>query len=408
MPPKKKLKPSESQHSITNFFHQPQSEQGSSNYPVNHLASNQMDEVQSNKVGQSESHGKVQKTENFKEIWLTLYPWLEYENGENVMYCKLCKKAGQDNTMTQGCKTFKTSSLARHVETTSHQIAVKAPLEYDYMKNAAENAYSREEAFLLVHMKAVYFLAKEGLPMSKYKPLLELLSELGTPNVELKLDEKIAHDSSYTASEMLCVISDTIEESLDNKLSNSPTITVLADESTDINVKKRLILYAQILDKTDFKVSTHFITNVEMHEGTGKAISETIYEVFAKKNIPAKRINGLGSDGAAVMTGRSEGTTGYMLRRNGPHLINFHCLAHREALCTSQAAKKVPALQDYQETLTSLFLYTKHSPNKGSKLKDFQKVLDDPQLKYKEVYEVRWLSFFTALETVFKTIDSLL
>ena len=83
-------------------------------------------------------------------------------------------------------------------------------------------------------------------------------------------------------------------------------------------------------------------------------------------------------------------------------------MTHREALCTSQAAKKVPALQDYQETLTSLFLYTKHSPNKRSKLKDFQKVLDDPQLKYKEVYEVRWLSFFTALETVFETIDSLL
>ena len=206
---------------------------------------------------------------------------------------------------------------------------------------------------------------------------------------------------------MLCAISDTVEESLDNKLSNSPTITVLADESADINVKKRLILCTQILDKTDFKVSTHFITNAEMHEGNGKAISETIHEVFAKKNIPAKRINGLGSDGAAVMTGRSEGTTGYMLRRN-PHLINSHCLAHREALCTSQTAKKVPALQDYQETLTALILYTKHSPNKRSKLKDFQKVLDDPQLKYKEVYEVRWLSFFTALETVFKTIDSLL
>ena len=50
----------------------------------------------------------------------------------------------------------------------------------------------------------------------------------------------------------------------------------------------------------------HFITNVEMHEGTGKAVSETIYEVFAKENIPAKRINGLGSDGAAVMTGRKK------------------------------------------------------------------------------------------------------
>ena len=31
-----------------------------------------MDEVQSKKVGQSESHGKVQKTESFKEKWLEI------------------------------------------------------------------------------------------------------------------------------------------------------------------------------------------------------------------------------------------------------------------------------------------------------------------------------------------------
>ena len=104
-------------------------------------------------------------------------------------------------------------------------------------------------------------------------------------------------------------------------------------------MKKRLILHAQIIDKADLKVSTYFIANVELYEGTGKAISDRIYKVFAKKNVAAKKINDLGPDDGAVMTRKDTGTTGQLLRKY-PHLINSHCIGHREALCTSQAAKK--------------------------------------------------------------------
>jgi hypothetical protein len=50
---------------------------------------------------------------------------------------------------------------------------------------------------------------------------------------------------------------------------------------------------------------------------------------------------GLGTDGAAVMTGKKKGLTGRFLELN-PHLINTHCSAHRLALCTEQAAEKIP------------------------------------------------------------------
>ena len=41
-------------------------------------------------------------------------------------------------------------------------------------------------------------------------------------------------------------------------------------------------------------------------------------------------------------------------------------------------------------------------------LERVQKVLDEPVLKYKEVHAIRWLSFFQALESVYRTIDSLI
>ena len=68
---------------------------------------------------------------------------------------------------------------------------------------------------------------------------------------------------------------------------------------------------------------------------------------------------GLGTDGARVMTGMGEGLTGYMARDN-PMIVNYHCIAHKLALVTSQAADAVPYLVDYQRV--AYFTFSKHLP----------------------------------------------
>ena len=89
-------------------------------------------------------------------------------------------------------------------------------------------------------------------------------------------------------------------------------------------------------------------------------------------------------------------------------LLNYHCIAHRLALVTSQAANAVPYLVDYQNTLTGIFYFFKASANRVAKLSDIQDMLDEPNLKIKEVHDVRWLSTYIAVSTVFRTLDSLL
>ena len=44
----------------------------------------------------------------------------------------------------------------------------------------------------------------------------------------------------------------------------------------------------------------------------------------------------------------------------------------------------------------------------SQKLAAIQDILEEPQIKDKEVLEVRWLSFFNALEVIFRCLDSLL
>lgn len=123
--------------------------------------------------------------------------------------------------------------------------------------------------------------------------------------------------------------------------------------------------------------------------------------------MPLSKVMGFGSDGAKAMTGTKEGVTGHLLRVN-PMLLNYHCIAHRLALISSQTADSVPYLKEYQDILTGLFYFFKGSANRNEKLKDIQSLLDEPTLKVKEVHEVRWLSIYKAVETVYRCLDSLL
>ena len=127
-------------------------------------------------------------------------------------------------------------------------------------------------------------------------------------------------------------------------------------------VRKRMGIYVRTLDK-DFVPYTRFLTNIHIDSGTSEAIATAILDEVSNWKVTPDRIVALGSDGAAAMTGTKNGATGMLLREN-PHLVNVHCIAHRLALCTSQGAKEVPALQDFQETLTTLFYYFKKSANR--------------------------------------------
>ena len=89
-------------------------------------------------------------------------------------------------------------------------------------------------------------------------------------------------------------------------------------------------------------------------------------------------------------------------------MLNIHCIAHRLNLCTSQAGEDVVPMKQFRETLTILFKYFKASPVRAANLEVIQNLLDEPTLKFKEIYSVRWLAFYKALTTVQRSLDPLL
>ena len=361
--------------------------------------------------GKSQGGGDCEKVEakrSFQSSWLRDFSWLRFDREKSQMTCELCLKHKKANALTEGTSNFRTSTLTRHAESKDHQASVLGEnMQSDFAK-AVEKVMSEKDKAISVALKAVYFLASEGLPMHKYEHLTSFLAECECPYMsKLSHADNASYRSETTANDMLQSVASVIREKIDNKLLRSPFISIFADESTDIGMEKKLVVYARTLDPENYTATTHYLENVKVSCGSGQVVSQAILDCLEQRNVPLSKVMGFGSDGAKAMTGTKEGVTGHLLRVN-PMLLNYHCIAHRLALVSSQAADSVPYLKEYQDILTGLFYFFKGSANRNEKLKDIQRLLDEPTLKVKEVHEVRWLSIYKAVETVYRCLDSLL
>lgn len=93
-------------------------------------------------------------------------------------------------------------------------------------------------------LKVVHWMVMEDLPLNKFSSLMQLLKELQVPNIDkLQLSDKLKYDSYTSAVEFLKALASSADEALQSKLESSTTVTVLADESTDISTHKKLVIY---------------------------------------------------------------------------------------------------------------------------------------------------------------------
>ena len=194
-----------------------------------------------------------------------------------------------------------------------------------------------------------------------------------------------------------------------SKIKESPYISILTDESTDISNTKKLVLYVRILNPKTYVPSTHFLGNVTVEGSscTAEVLFECICNFMKDKGVPLDNLIGFGSDGASVMTGNKSGVA-TRFRQLSPHMINIHCMAHRFNLCTSLASKDITYLKStFEPVFRDIYYYFDKSANRAAELKELQKVLDCPQLKMKEVHDIRWLAFYEALNAVFHSWKAL-
>ena len=233
-------------------------------------------------------------------------------------------------------------------------------------------------------------------------------------NLKIKLAVRLGVDLSVlgsgyrsrkTADGLLAAINDNVSTDAYKEISDSEFLSISCDETTDISNTGKLIVYTMAVD-ADLRVKTYFVGDYNIVDKTADGLTSKLKECFEEAGIDLTKVMALGSDGAATMTGCRNGV-GVQLQRLNPFMIQFHCSAHKLALCTSQAAESVSLMQKYKDTLKSIYYYFKGSHCRSDKLKAVQGILDSPQLKVKEIHDVRWFAFYDSLRVVYQCWEAL-
>ena len=259
-------------------------------------------------------------------------------------------------------------------------------------------------------MKTVFWMAQEDIPLKKYSSLVDFLKIQGCQDLKkIEVSKNATYHSRSSAEEFQSSIAQVIEEDQLAVIKKSPCFSILIDESTDISVSKRMIVYIRVVNQ-DFVPQTLFLENICIDDVKSSAdvLFKHLIQCLSEKGLDINKCLGFGSDGASVMTGRHNGVAS-KVKQKSPHCVAIHCMAHRLNLCSSQASKGIEYLKTFEKTCTDLYYYFggSKSGNRKCELTEIQKVLDDPRINVKECHEIRWLSFSSAIDAISKTYSSL-
>ena len=221
--------------------------------------------------------------------------WLE-DKADDGMHCMLCTKwnkvpcRGTPTWTNEPCVLLRLESVVRHTETQIHRSTAKEELDYQLasidrgIAVAFENVWEAEECAMKAALACVYFMAKEEIPhMTKYEPVMKLLSYLGLPHLEALNKGGNAKYTSYRiVDELLTLLGDEVKQKVVRSLQESPCIGLICDETTDLSSTKALVIYAKTV--VHCSVQTYLITLKELTTGEGDAstISSLLLETITE------------------------------------------------------------------------------------------------------------------------------
>ncbi|XP_078504219.1 uncharacterized protein LOC144762807 [Lissotriton helveticus] len=213
--------------------------------------------------------------------------------------------------------------------------------------------------------------------------------------------------SKNYAFEFLQAINGVIHCEAMAELRNTLYHTLIIDESTDISVTKMLILYFKFRPVPSTEHKTLFGGIVKLTSCNAEAITTAVKEFYTANELDLMKMVMFTSDGASVMLGKNNGVA-TRLKQSIPHLVEQHCVAHREDLGVDDAWKRVPMIKEMETLLRTAYTVFSRSSARKSKLDEMASVTDCEVVSFRPLNEVRWLSRHFAVGALIRNYEAVL
>ena len=137
------------------------------------------------------------------------------------------------------------------------------------------------------------------------------------------------------------------------------------------------------------------------------AISKEIIDYFHQHRIPFEKLILFTSDSASVMLGANYGVH-VKLKELCPHLNEYHCVAHHEALAVGQAYQSISYYVRVESILKTIYSHYSHSSNRVQHLKEIFELVEKNFVRLSRIHDIRWLSRYEAVYAIVKAYHPLL
>ena len=264
-------------------------------------------------------------------------------------------------------------------------------------------------------LQVLYQARQVKSPMNLFKAAVLSLS------LDIKSQIRVGQNATYLSDKsiqgMLYSMSDILEFDILDDLKKSSHFSLMFDETTDISVNEQLVIHCRFLSENgDLKV--HYLKLIDALDNVSKQdlqnhvsdgvislsasqIAKRVTEYIDSVNLDYSKFKGIGTDGAAVMTGKLNGAVkrirDYQLSKQigefKVEAVGQHCAAHKLSLAACQAGDKVNEIKKYKNVIRQLYDFYENSSVRSAGLQAVQNMLQDSeQLKVLEPSSTRWLS----------------
>ena len=410
---------------------------------------------------------KQKLAQEFNPNWKEGRPWLVYKENRG-MYCTLCTKFnkkpfGRGVWNTEPSVRLRKGTIKEHEKSAEHRDSVKLDAAVRQSKNVGVALTAPEQLStdgMVQAFQCLYFLCKNSIAhTTNFPKLLELEKLLGLDIMEkIKKGKNAKYTSEQAIKEMLICLSELIETNILKEIKKSDSYSLMFDETTDISVTEQMVIhsrfidgngdvcikYLKILDALEFTKSKDkqqqdgdsdtesandgdesdddVQTQTDMFELDTDAIQIPVISLNAdticgkvadyieSNDLKYENLRGLGTDGAAVMTGKRNGAVKQIIDRQQDKqkdkhkpskltnkAIGAHCAAHKLNLAAKQAGTEFPIVQRFKRVLNQLHAFYSRSAVRNAGLKAVQKLLHESDCpeesgKVANPAETRWLA----------------